>query len=161
MRTMTLSPPRTITIGDIIQCKRPAGRIFERRTQELSWIISTMLADRRLPPCRATGGEFYDIRSRATLFSDLPLSAFWLSVSGGGDDGWQEERHRIADLMRPDVQKAPREMRSGVDNSGAIRQLLPLYREWGQFLMTTDIGTKAQAIQKVALAEWGKALEGA
>ena len=117
-----------------------------------------MVADRCLPPSRTTGGEFYDVRSRAILFSDLPLSAFWLSVDQGSDDGWQEERHRIAKLMRHDVQKAPREMRSGVDNSGAIRQLLPLYREWGQFLMTTDIGTKAQAIQKVAFAEWGEAL---
>lgn len=118
-----------------------------------------MIADRRLPPSKATGGEFYDIRSRAILFSDLPLSAFWLSVSQGGEDGWQEERHRIAELMRPDVQKAPREMRSGVDNSGAIRQLLPLYRDWGRFLMATDIGQKAHAIQKVAFADWGEALK--
>ena len=157
----TMTPPRTITIGDIIGCQRTAGRIFERRTQELSWIISKMVADRRLPPSKATGGEFYDVRSRAILFSDPPLSAFWLSVDQGGDDGWQEERHRIAELMRPDIRKAPPNMRSGVDNSGAIRSLLPLYRDWGGFLMTTDIGPKAQASQKVAFAEWGQALEGA
>lgn len=117
-----------------------------------------MIADRRLPPSRFIGGEFYDVRSRAILFSDLPLSAFWLSVDQGGDDGWREERHRIAVLMRPDIYKAPQEMRQGVDNSGAIRQLLPLYRDWGGFLMATDIGPRALAIQKVAFAEWREAL---
>jgi hypothetical protein len=153
-----LTPPRTITISDIIRCQRTAGRVYERRTQELSWILSTVIDNRRLPPSRDRGGEFYDIRSRAILFSDLPLSAFWLSVEQGGDDGWTEERHRIAELMRPDIRRAPPNMRSGVDNSGAIRSLLPLYRDWGRFLLATDIGQQARGIQRVALSEWGEAL---
>jgi len=56
---------------------------------------------------------------REVLLVDKPLAAYWLSVAGAGDEGWDEERTRI---MRSD-----------------IRSLLPVWRRWGQVLLDANL----------------------
>jgi len=54
---------------------------------------------------------------RLKLLADRPLSAYWASVSAAGDDGWREEKNRIA------------------GQRGGIRTLLPIWRAWGNVLL--------------------------
>jgi hypothetical protein len=57
---------------------------------------------------------------RENLLADKQLAAYWVSVAGAGDEGWYEERARIA--------------------QSDIRTLLPMWRAWGQVLLDADMG---------------------
>jgi hypothetical protein len=54
---------------------------------------------------------------RIKLLTDKPLAAYWASVAAAGDEGWREEKNRIA------------------GQQGCIRSLLPLWRSWGSILL--------------------------
>lgn len=55
----------------------------------------------------------------AKMMADKPLMAYWASVIAAGDEGWAEEHKRVG---RSDVYR--------------VVQLLPLWRNWGQVLLS-------------------------
>lgn len=71
---------------------------------------------------------------RQRLEADVPLAAYWQSVTDAGEAGWREERDRLREVERQAAQKEMPE-RLKMLNVYAVKSMLPTWRAWGRLIM--------------------------
>lgn len=82
--------------------------------------------------------EHTRLRAWESLRQDIALAAFFISVEDAGEDAWDEERMRVARRFVERTRHLAPEFRQGMTRTGAVRSLLPLWRNWGQMLVQRD-----------------------
>ena len=129
------------------------AEIRHLRERNLARAIVRMLDLRRFPTNDATSTA-KEIRDRALLFTDLPLSAFWLSVSEAGEDGWVEEKNRVMRIRSAQIGHLPIELRRDVGTIGTVRGLLGEFRQWGKFLLDAQMLPTIGHLAHQARSQW-------
>jgi hypothetical protein len=84
----------------------------------------------RLNKCTVTVIE----RDRGWLLADHDLAAYWRSVAKAGEEGWRDERARLAQVQRHAAAAGTPADRPRALDIEAIKALLPTCRAWGRAL---------------------------
>lgn len=129
------------------------AEIRHLRERNLARAIVRMLDLRRFPTNDATSTA-KEMRERTLLLTDLPLSAFWLSVSEAGEDGWMEEKTRIMRIRSAQIGHLPTELRRDVGTIGTVRGLLGEFRQWGKFLLNAKMFPEIDQIAMQSRSRW-------
>lgn len=167
--TSTAAPTASLDSGNPISCQEnPHGMPFRRlldprktkgaaseaRQRGLVRIVAGMVKNQALPGADGQRQGATAVRDRALLFSDHPLAAYWLSVSHGGEPAWDEELARLRRAKAAIVQELPSELRLGMSDTGAVKGLMPLYRQWGAMLLDAGAAPGIDNLAADALAAW-------
>lgn len=79
------------------------------------------------------GGQLNE-HDRRRLLADRDLAAYWNSVAEAGEEGWREERTRLAQVQRHAAAAGdPADWLLALD-SEAVKALLPTWRAWGRVI---------------------------
>lgn len=87
-----------------------------------------------LNKCGSRSGKI-KTRAWAVLDQDPALSSFFRSVNEAGEDAWNEERMRIGRRFAQRTEGLPAEIRRDMSKDGAVKSLLPTWRDWGNLLI--------------------------
>lgn len=146
--------PHSMPFSELLDTRQTKGVAAEARQRGLVRTVVGIMKNQALPGAGGRRQGASAVRERALLFSDRPLAAYWLSVSRGGQEAWDEELARLRRTKAGIVKGLPLEHRLGVSNTGSIELLIPLYRQWGTMLLDAGAVPDISELAANALAAW-------
>ena len=114
-----------------LEAYRDSGDWLPSRDSEYRWARLV----RRISPA---GMRFP--KDRENFIKDRALATYWACVLAGGSVAYEEEQQRIKNVQKEAGRHSDQESREIIiDITYAVRRLLKMYREWGNFLIANGL----------------------